>query len=136
MTTKQRKSAVKCDDRNCPVHGNLKTRGRKFVGTVVKSKAQKTATVEWSRKRLVPKYERYEKRMTRIKAHNPPCIDVKKGDRIEISECRPISKTKRFVVLKKLGRDIDFLEKEERMEEKKVKREQKVKKEESVNPEE
>ena len=88
----------KCEDMNCPIHGNLKTRGRNFKGVVVSAKAQKSAVVEWSRLRKILKYERYEKRKTRIQVHNPSCINAKEGDYVEIKECRPLSKTKRFVI--------------------------------------
>jgi len=38
---------------------------------------------------------------SRITAHNPPCIGAKTGDKVKIAECRPISKTKSFVVVEK-----------------------------------
>lgn len=95
----------------------LGTRGRTFVGTVTKAKAQKTATVEWERRRPIPKYERYEKRRSRVQAHNPESINAQHGDRVRIAECRPISKTKRFVIVEKLGTDVEMLEKEQRREE-------------------
>ncbi len=49
------------------------------------------------------KFVRYERRHGHIPSHNPPCIDVKEGDRVKIAECRPISKTVSFVVVEKLG---------------------------------
>jgi len=76
----------------------LKTRGRTFKGVVVSSKAQKTVTVEWNRRVYVPKYERYQNKRSKVKAHNPEEIDAKEGDTVIINECRPISKTKKFVV--------------------------------------
>ncbi|MCF7866552.1 30S ribosomal protein S17, partial [Candidatus Woesearchaeota archaeon] len=57
-------------------------------------------TVEWERRKYIPKYERYEKRRTKVKAHNPEEIDAKVGDKVIIAETRPISKTKNFVVIK------------------------------------
>jgi len=102
-----------CSDNNCGIHGKISKRGRNFVGTVVESKAQKTATVEWSRTKKLPKYERYTKARTKIKVHNPDCISAKKGDVVKIMECRPISKTKSFVIMKKVGQDIEFMAKEE-----------------------
>ncbi len=87
-----------CGEENCPRHGSLKLRGREFSGTVISSKASKTATVEWERRVLIPKYERYEKKRSRVKVHNPSCIDAKEGDRVRIKECRPISKTKKFCI--------------------------------------
>ncbi len=79
---------------------NLSTRGRRFTGIVISDKMTKTVTVEWERRKFVKKYERYEKRRTRIKAHNPEEVDAEKGDVVVIEETRPISKTKNFVVTK------------------------------------
>ncbi len=110
-----------CNDPNCPIHGSLKTRGRSFSGTVIESKAQKTATVEWQRTYYLSKYERSEKRRSKLKAHNPECLNAKKGEIVKISECRPLSKTKHFVILEKVGKDIAFMEREELIEESKVK---------------
>lgn len=78
----------------------LSTRGRTFTGKVVSNKMAKTVTVEWERKKYVPKYQRYEKRRTRVKAHDPMGLQI--GDMVEIVETRPISKTKNFLVTKKL----------------------------------
>jgi len=88
-----------CKDRHCPFHGDAKLRGRIFVGKVVKAGMQKTVTVEWPRLFYIPKYERFEKRRTRVKAHNVECIEAKVGDEVRIMETRPISKTKNFVVI-------------------------------------
>lgn len=90
-------------------------RGRTFVGTILSAKAPQTATVEWERKRFVPKYERFETRRSRVKAHNPTEINAVHGDKVRIAECRPLSKTKRFIIIEKLGKDIELLEKEQSM---------------------
>jgi len=90
--------------------------GRKFYGTVINAKAQQTATVEWYWKKYVIKYERYEQKRTKIHAHNPAEINARKGDKVLVQECRPISKTKNFVIIKKMGKDIEFLEKEQVLE--------------------
>ncbi len=91
-----------CKDKNCPIHGELKTRGRTFTGTVVSAKAHKTIVVEWGRTRLIPKYERYEKRKTKVMAHKPECMNIKETDIVKIQECRPLSKAKKFVVIEKI----------------------------------
>lgn len=77
----------------------LKTRGRTFRGTVVSSKAQKTVTVEWIRRVYIPKYERYQNKRSKVKAHNPEEMSAKEGEEVVITECRPLSKTKKFVVV-------------------------------------
>lgn len=81
---------------------NIVTRGRIFTGTVIGTKASKTVRIEWPRRYFLPKYERYEKRRTRIQAHKPDTLQIEVGDKVRISECRPISKTKKFVVIEKL----------------------------------
>ncbi len=74
-----------------------------LTGTVISDKMQKTVTVEWPRLFYIPKFERYEKRRSRVKAHNPTCISAKAGDVVKIAECRPIAKTIAFVVIEKLS---------------------------------
>ena len=115
----------KCNDKDCPFHGRLKCRGKILTGVVISAKMQKTATVEFERQGYLPKYERYEKRRTRIKAHNPDCIDAKDGDIVRISECRPLSKTKNFVVIENLGKEKGFKERMESLEESKTRKKEK-----------
>jgi small subunit ribosomal protein S17 len=105
-----------CEDNNCPFHGNVKLRGRTHVGTVRSSKAHRTATVEWPGIRFIQKYERYQKRRTKIKVHNPDCIGAEKGDFVKIAECRPLSKTKNFIIIEKFGKNIKMQLKEETIE--------------------
>lgn len=89
-----------CDDINCPFHGELSVRGQILVGTVVSDKMDRTVVIQQRREKLINKYQRYEKRQSKIHAHNPPCIDAKVGDIVTIAECRPLSKTKSYVVVK------------------------------------
>ena len=93
---------VECKDIRCPEHGELATRGMTFQGTVIGDKMQGTATVFMEYIVKVPKFERYKRRHSRIKAHNPPCIDAKVGDIVKIAECRPLSKTVHFVITEKI----------------------------------
>jgi len=88
-----------CNDIKCPWHGSLSIRGRILKGKVVSVKATKTVIVRWDYHRYMPKYERYERRHSKVAAYSPECINAKKGDMVRISECRPLSKTKRFVVI-------------------------------------
>jgi small subunit ribosomal protein S17 len=90
-----------CDDINCPFHGTLSIRGRMMEGVVVSDRMQKSVVVSIEYTRYYHKYERYARMNSRITAHNPPCIDAKRGDKVKIAECRPLSKTKSFVVLEK-----------------------------------
>ena len=77
----------------------LSFRGRTFTGVVTKMSSQKTVTIEWFRLFYLHKFERFERRRSRIKAHKPDWIDVSIGDKVKIMETRPISKTKNFVIL-------------------------------------
>ena len=90
-----------CEDDNCPWHGKLAVRGRVFECVVVSTKSHITAIVERSYHHFVPKYQSYERRKSRIMAHNPSCIAAKEGDKVMIAECRPLAKTKHFVVVSK-----------------------------------
>lgn len=96
-------SENKCEDRLCHIHGDmkLKMRGRTFEGVVVK-KLQGRVTIQFERMLKLPKYERYEKRKTKLHARLPSCMNegVSVGDLIQISETRPISKMIHFVVSK------------------------------------
>lgn len=88
-----------CEDPNCPFHGSLSVRGKILEGEVVSTKMDKTVVVENEYYKFVPKFERYEVRNSKIPAHHPGCIDVDVGDRVKIAETRPLSKTKRYVVV-------------------------------------
>lgn len=91
----------KCDDIRCPFHGKQKIRGNIFVGRVVASKMKKTATIEKVWRHYIPKYERYEERKSRLRVHNPLCIDAKEGDKVMVAETNPISKSKKFIIVQK-----------------------------------
>ena len=41
---------------------------------------------------------------TKVVAYNPECIHAREGDIVKIMECRPLSKTKSFVVIEILKR--------------------------------
>ena len=117
---RQEEPKTDCSNYKCPFHGNLSIRGRKLTGTVISAKMRKTATIEFDRLFYLKKYERYEKRRTKLKVHNPECINAKEGDITEVMECRPISKTKNFVIIRKLGLEKGFKEKMEARETSKV----------------
>lgn len=94
--------AKTCEDPKCPWHGPLKVRGKVIEGKVVSRRAPKTVIIEYEYFHFVPKYERYERKHSRIIAYKPDCIDVRVGDIAKIAECRPLSKTKHFVVVEKV----------------------------------
>lgn len=92
-----------CRDRDCPIHGNLKTRGRTFKGTVI-SKNHRRVAIEFERMKYIRKYERYTKIKIKMHARLPDCMDesVDVGDLIKIQECRPLSKIVHFAVIGKI----------------------------------
>lgn len=90
-----------CEDPDCPFHGALPVRGSKYEGPVVKDGMEKTVVIQQDYSFYVPKFRRYERRRSRLHAHNPPCIDAKIGDVVNVMECRPLSKTVSFVVIQK-----------------------------------
>jgi small subunit ribosomal protein S17 len=72
---------------------------RKMVGKVIKAKMAKTVVVECvasTRDRL---YGKYVKHRTRYKAHDET-NQYKVGDQVEIQEHSPISRDKRFIVVR------------------------------------
>jgi len=85
----------KSADKNAPV---ISTRGMIFTGTVVSRKAEKTAVVSIDYLRKVPKFERVEKRRTKLHVHVPDGMEVNEGDKVKFVECRKLSKTKSHVV--------------------------------------
>jgi small subunit ribosomal protein S17 len=91
-----------CESKFCPWHGTLKVRGRIFKGKVVSSKPANTAVVKWNYFIHSQKYNRGLRKKTKVSAQNPACISAKQNDIVRIAECRPISKTKKFVIFEKL----------------------------------
>ncbi len=87
-----------------------------FTGVVVNAKMQSTATVEWEHRKYIRKYERYLTQKTRVKAHNPAAINARQGDIVKIKECRPLSKTKNFIIIEKVGHERLFEAKQELLE--------------------
>ncbi len=129
MENKQKNIGAKppeasCNDRKCPFHGHLKVSGKSFEGVVIKRPFHKDATVEWARLIYLPKFERYEKRRSTVRVYNPLCIDAVRGDKVKIIQCRPLSKTKHFVIIEKIGKEYLFNVREEAMQESKVKKEE------------
>nr|AJS12532.1 30S ribosomal protein S17P [uncultured archaeon] len=95
----------------------LVTRGRTLVGTVISARAQKTVTVQWYRWEFLKKYDRYVKRKSTVKAHSPDSLNSTIGDIVVVQECRPLSKTKKFLVIEKRGRDFAYLTSQDQLQE-------------------
>ena len=85
----------------------IATRGRRFTGPIKSTRMARTAVFEVERRTYIPKYERYEKRRTRLKVHIPEGMDVHDGDIVVVQETRPISKTKHFTIVENLTQNTD-----------------------------
>ena len=72
---------------------------RTVVGRVVSDKMDKTVSVAIERKIKHPVYGKYIRRTTKVLAHDA-ANECKAGDRVAISECRPVSKTKSWKLVK------------------------------------
>ncbi len=74
-------------------------RGRRTVtGQVVSDKMDKTVSVSVERLIKHPVYGKYIRRTTKVLAHDES-NECKAGDRVTISECRPMSKRKAWQVV-------------------------------------
>ena len=72
---------------------------RILKGVVVSDKSDKTITVLVSRKVMHPVYKKYIKRSKKYSAHDEN-NKFKIGELVTIQESKPISKTKKWVVVK------------------------------------
>merc|ERR1712007_93106 len=88
-------------DKKCPFTGNVSIRGRILTGIVKSMKMNRTIVLRRDYLHFIKKYQRYEKRHKTLSAHMSPCFrDVNLGDLVTVGQCRPLSKTVRFNVLK------------------------------------
>ena len=71
---------------------------RVLEGTVTSDKMDKTVTVRVERRYMHPVYKKYIRKSTKYAAHDENGT-FKTGDKVEIIECAPISKRKRWTVL-------------------------------------
>ncbi|KNH08373.1 Ribosomal protein S17 [Perkinsela sp. CCAP 1560/4] len=87
-------------DKKCPFTGNVSIRGRILRGVVRSAKMQRTIIVRRDYMHFQKKYGRYEKRHKNVAVHCSPCHRPVVGDEVVVGECRPMSKTVRYNVLK------------------------------------
>jgi small subunit ribosomal protein S17 len=76
---------------------------RTVVGRVISDKMDKTVSVAVERLIKHPVYGKYIRRTSKVLAHDEN-NECKSGDRVAISECRPISKHKAWQVVNVLDR--------------------------------
>ena len=69
-------------------------------GVVVSDKMEKTLVVNVERKFPHPLYKKFIKRSKRYHVHDQD-NQYKIGDIVNIQECRPLSKTKSFVIIER-----------------------------------
>jgi len=76
---------------------------RRARGVVTSDKMDKTIVVTVERLKRHPRYEKFVRRRSAFKAHDPH-NDAREGDLVEIEETRPLSKTKRWRLVRILRR--------------------------------
>ena len=76
---------------------------RTLTGLVVSDKMEKTITVLIERRVKHPIYGKYLKRSTKLHAHDEQ-NQCKIGDKVTISETRPLSKTKSWALVEVVER--------------------------------
>ena len=74
------------------------TNPRILTGVVTSNKADKTITVKIERKVKHPLYGKVVKRASKVHAHDEN-NSASIGDVVSVKECRPISKTKTWVLI-------------------------------------
>lgn len=74
------------------------------IGKVVSNKMEKSIVVSIERRVAHPKYKKYFKKTTKLMAHDPN-NECQIGDVVEIMECRPLSKRKKWRLVKILERE-------------------------------
>ena len=79
---------------------------RTLTGRVISDKMDKTVSVAVERLIKHPVYGKYIRRTTKVLAHDAN-NECKSGDRVAISECRPISKHKSWSVVNVVERAAD-----------------------------
>jgi small subunit ribosomal protein S17 len=79
---------------------------RSLQGTVMSDGMDKTVSVRVERVFKHPKYNKYIRRHTKYLVHDEQ-NEAKVGDTVEIAECRPMSKTKRWRLVSVLVRPVD-----------------------------
>ena len=78
-------------------------RRRRLIGRISSDKMDKTVVVEVVRAKLDPMYKKYVRVRTKYKAHDEK-NEYRTGDRVEIIEHRPVSKDKRWKVIRLVER--------------------------------
>jgi small subunit ribosomal protein S17 len=76
---------------------------KQLTGNIISNKMQKTVVVRVERLKEHPKYKRRYRVRKNYKAHVEEA-NYLPGDKVVIEECRPLSKDKKWKVIKKLAK--------------------------------
>lgn len=79
----------------------MRGRRKTFIAVVKSNKMNKTVVCEVERLEKHPKYKKYIRKKTKLYAHDPN-NECQVGDKVLLMETRPLSKLKRWRVVKKL----------------------------------
>jgi small subunit ribosomal protein S17 len=79
---------------------------RVLTGRVTSDKTDKTITVLVERRVMHPLYKKFIRRSKKYAAHDDANL-CKEGDVVQIEECRPISKSKSWVVIERNGASVE-----------------------------
>lgn len=72
-----------------------------FTGKVIGLKQAKTATVSVERVKIHPLYKKRFTRSTKYQVHDE--VGVKLGDIVKFADCKPVSKSKKWKIIKVVG---------------------------------
>lgn len=88
-------------DKKCPFTSDISIRGRIMKGVVLSTKMSRTVILRRDYLHYIKKYNRFEKRHHNLPAHLTPAFGrTRIGDIVTAGQCRPISKTVRFNVIR------------------------------------
>lgn len=79
--------------------------GRTLIGRVTSDKMNKTITVVIERQVKHPKFGKYIRKSTKLHAHDEE-NSSQAGDVVMIEQCRPLSKTKSWRLVKVIERSV------------------------------
>lgn len=77
------------------------TKGRQVVGEVISTKMNRTVTIAVTRTHKHPLYKKIVRKTVRFAAHNT-IPDIAVGDKVIVSEVRPVSKRVHYRVVEKV----------------------------------
>lgn len=83
-------------------HKTTQKKPRRFIGAVVSDTMNKTRVVSVAQQKKNERYGKFYKKTTRFIAHDEQNV-YRIGDQVVIQETRPYSKTKRWIIIEKLG---------------------------------